>query len=113
MSKFFIDLVIYGLNPVLLFWQAYVAWNNIENFSFLLFIYFVVLQSRIFFDRKNKQNPIMKYAMGASALASLTIVLRILYVVYSWFNTNKKPSFWGFLVWDKYMLLIFHIFYTQ
>ena len=75
-----IDFVIYILNPTLLFYQAFKAWNSIESFSLALFAYFVLLQARMFFDKKNRNNPIMRWAMGFSALGSLTIVLRILYV---------------------------------
>jgi len=77
-----IDFIIYILNPTLLFYQALKAWNSIESFSLALFAYFVILQARIFFDKKNENNPVMRWAMGFSAIGSLTIVLRILYVKY-------------------------------
>ena len=77
-----IDFIIYILNPTLLFYQVYIAWNSIESFSLALFSYFVILQARIFFDKKNRNNPVMRWAMGFSALGSITIVLRILYVKY-------------------------------
>ena len=80
--KRFSDIVVYLLNPILLYHQAYIAWNDILSFSFWLFSYFVLLQTWMFLDKNNKNNPVMRWAMGFSAIGSLTIVLRILYVKY-------------------------------